>query len=151
MKKNSFFNRSESGQAMVELIICLIVLPLFVTGIVRFGQTLIIQQRLLMAAKHGAILRSTDLVADTYVKSEIRKFLGDGKPKMESSQITVKLSKITYFGNPISEVEVGYKIKVPKFSNNFFQPFRTEQITLRESAFCANFRRLTGTPYTPDF
>ncbi|MBU3956208.1 hypothetical protein KJ633_07075 [bacterium] len=136
---------------MAEMIICLIVLPLFITAIVRFGQTLIIQQRLLMAAKHGVILRSTNLVADTYVKSEIKKFLRDGTPKMESSKITISLSKITYFGNPISKVTVGYKIKVPKFSNNFFKPFSTEQITLKEDAYCAHLRRLPGTPYTPDF
>ncbi|MFH1957518.1 MAG: hypothetical protein ABIJ15_03490 [bacterium] len=139
---------------MVELIICLIVLPLFVTGIVRFGQTLIIQQRLLMAAKHGVILRSTNLVSDTEVRSEIRRFLSNtrSRPRMEGNRITIRLSRVSGpFGNPISRVEVGYRIRVPKFSNNFFQPFKTEQITLRESAFCANFRRLSGTPYTPDF
>lgn len=142
--------KSEKGQATAEMIICLIVLPLFITGIVRFGQTLIIMQRLLMAAKHGAILRSTDQISDTYVQSEIKKFLADGKPKIEGGKITIKLSKVTYFGNPITRVQVGYKIKVPKFSNNFFQPFETEEITLEEQAYCAHFRRSPGTPYMPD-
>ena len=136
---------------MVEMIICLIVLPLFITGIIRFGQTLIVKQRLLMAAKHGAILRATNLVSDRYVKSEIRKFLADGKPKLERNKISIKLSKIIGpFGNPITKVEVGYKIKVPKFSESFFKPFKTEQITLKEYAYCAYFRRLPGDPYLPD-
>jgi len=135
---------------MAEMVVCLIVLPLFIMAIVRFGQTLIIKQRLLMAAKHGVILRSTDQVSDRYVKSEIKKFLRDGKPKMESNKITIALSKTTYFGNPISHVTVGYKIRVPKFNNNFgnfFKPFSTEEITLKEEAYCANFRRLPGKLY----
>ena len=148
MKKT--FKSRRSGQAMAEMVVCLIVLPLFITAIVRFGQTLIIKQRLLMAAKHGVILRSTDQVSDRYVKSEIKKFLRDGTPKMESSYITIALSKTTYFGNPISHVTVGYKIRVPKFSNNFFKPFSTEQVTLKEEAYCAHLRRLPGTPYMPD-
>lgn len=148
MKKN--LKSPRAGQAMAEMVICLIVLPLFITAIVRFGQTLIIQQRLLMAAKHGAVLRSTNLVADTYVTSEVKKFLADGTPKLESGKITISLAKTSYFGNPISHVTVGYRIRVPKFSNNFFRPFSTEEITLKEQAYCADFRRLPGTPYVPD-
>jgi len=148
MKKQLKSRRS--GQAMAEMVVCLIVLPLFITAIVRFGQTLIIQQRLLMAAKHGVILRSTDQVSDRYVRSEIRSFLANGHPRMERGHITISLAKTTYFGNPISHVTVGYRIRVPRFSNNFFQPFRTEQITLREEAYCAHLRRLPGTPYMPD-
>jgi len=136
---------------MVEMIVCLIVLPLFITGIIRFGQTLIIKQRLLMAAKHGAILRATNLVSDRYVESEIKKFLADGTPKLERSKITIKLSKVSGpFGNPIAKAELGYRIRVPQFSESFFKPFQTEEITLRESAYCAYFRRLPGDPYLPD-
>ncbi|MBA3052157.1 MAG: TadE family protein [Candidatus Omnitrophota bacterium] len=148
MKKN--LKSPRAGQAMAEMVICLIVLPLFITAIVRFGQTLIIQQRLLMAAKHGAILRSTNLVADTYVRGEVLHFLDRGTPKLERSRITISLAKTSYFGNPISHVTVGYRIRVPKFSKSFFQPFSTEEITLREEAYCADFRRLSGTPYLPD-
>jgi len=161
MKKifNFFLRRaSSSGQAMIEMLICLIVLPLFITGIIRLGQTLIIKQRLLMAAKHGAILRSTDLVHDRFVRAEIRRFLGDGRPKMERNKITIGFSRVSGpFGNPISRVEVGYRIRVPVFSSssdaggNFFQPFQTEEITLRETAYCANFRKSSwGDPYNPD-
>ncbi len=49
-----------------------------------------------------------------------------------------------------AKIEVGYKIKVSKFSNDFFKPFQTEQITLKESAYCAHFKRLPGSPYLPD-
>ncbi|PKM99390.1 MAG: hypothetical protein CVU78_06600 [Elusimicrobia bacterium HGW-Elusimicrobia-2] len=150
MKKN--LKSPRSGQAMAEMVICLIVLPLFIMAIVRFGQTLIIQQRLLMAAKHGVILRSTNLVADTYVTSEVRRFLAEGTPKLESGKITISLAKTSYFGNPISHVTVGYRIRVPVFGGssggNFFQPFRSEEITLREEAYCADFRRLPGKLYS---
>jgi len=149
MKKN--IQSGRSGQAMAEMVICLIVLPLFITAIVRFGQTLIIQQRLLMAAKHGVILKSTNLVADTYVRSEVKKFLAEGTPKLDSGKITITFAKTSRFGNPISHVMVGYRIKVPKFSNSFFHPFSTEEIPLKEQAYCADFRRLPLDPYNPDF
>jgi len=144
-----------SGQAMAEMVICLIVLPLFITAIVRFGQTLIIKQRLLMAAKHGVILRSTNQISDRYVRSEVRKFLADGTPKMVRSKITVNFSRVSRFANPISKVNVGYRIRVPVFSNNFFQPFKTEEIVLSEEAYCADFRRINtpplDKPYLPDY
>lgn len=134
------------GQTLLEVVIVLIILPLFISAIIRLAQVAIVRQRLLIAARHGVWLTSSERVKDSTVKKEILDFLSGGTPSLEKSRISVKIDKNegTY---RFDTVTVDYSIEVLQFSNNFFKPVGKETVKLSEKAVVANVSWSGTKPY----
>lgn len=139
-----------NGQALVEFVISLIVIPIFFFGIIHLTQLMMVRVRLLQAARHGAWLISTGRVSQTTVRQEIQEFLANGTPKLDRSKIRNISFSLRQGPHSLDTVTVEYELKTLGFTDNFFKPIAYTNYRLRESATVGHVCS-AGTPYLPPY
>src|SRR5579872_4559444 len=79
------------GQALIEVAAFFMVLTLFLAGLVGFTQWISIREKLLLAAKQGALLYSSGHIQRAEVEQYMRLFLTTGSPILDPNEIKVSV------------------------------------------------------------
>ncbi|OQA91594.1 MAG: hypothetical protein BWY26_00799 [Elusimicrobia bacterium ADurb.Bin231] len=126
------------GQALVEFILSLCILPLFVGGIISISRVYIIKMKLHQAARHGAFLISTGKVAETTVRQEIKNYFDTGYPKVDMSKLGMKFKSVRVSFLKGDEVTVSYSLKIFDLGKlNFWKGTPVIEKTFTETVVCA--------------
>ncbi len=139
-------NKNKKGQALVEFVISLIIIPIFFIGVIHLAQIVIVKIRLVQAARHGVWLVSTGRVSQTNARREIEEFLDNGVPKLNRSNIRSINFRMRQGAYSIDTVEIQYRFRTFQFTDNFFRPLSYTDVNISESASVGHVS-LVGTPY----
>lgn len=85
------------GQALIEAAALFLALSVLLGGLAGFTQWFAIRQKLLLAAKEGALLYSSGHWRRTEVEARMRNFLVTGAPALNPRGITVSLRPLSGF------------------------------------------------------
>ncbi|MDD5686352.1 MAG: pilus assembly protein [Elusimicrobia bacterium] len=125
------------GQAFIEFIIALIVLPLFISGTITIAKIFIVKQRLHQAARHGAFLMATDRVEKNIMENEVRQYFVEGWPKFDTSKIKVKWESVRVGLVKGDKVTVEYNLKIFNLGKlSFWTDTPREDKIFSESVVC---------------
>src|SRR5579864_2283438 len=79
------------GQALIEVAAFFITLPILLAGLVGFTQWISVREKLLLAAKQGALLYSSGHMKRAEVEQYMRRYLIAGSPALDPNGIKVSV------------------------------------------------------------
>jgi Flp pilus assembly protein TadG len=85
--------RTSRGQALVEVAAFFMAFAVLMAAFCSFTHWIAIRQRLLLAAKQGALLYSSGHYRQTEVKAVMRDFLKTGSPALDPANVSISIGR----------------------------------------------------------
>jgi hypothetical protein len=93
------------GQALIEVAVFFMSLSILLAGLCGFTQWVMTRQKLLIAAKQGALMYSSGHMTRPEVEQQMRHFLETGVPAMNSKGIQVTVGPLSGLNAKFNELD----------------------------------------------
>ncbi len=126
--------RGRSGQALVESLAFFVVLAGILVTFVGFTKWFLMKQKLLMAARSGAMLYSSGHLQDYEVKARLRHYLASGSPTFLTENVTIRLGSAVHpraHSWRLDKVQIEYRPASPIV--RLIQPVMEEQCVIKHA------------------
>jgi len=84
---------NRKGQALIEVAVFMLFLGGFMAGLVVFTQWIQCRQKVLLAAKQGALLYSSGRFEKSHVEQHMRRYLISGPPYIQPDQVKIEIKR----------------------------------------------------------
>lgn len=93
------------GQALIEVAVFFMALSVLLAGLCGFTKWIMVRQKLLIAAKQGALMYSSGHMQKSEVEKRMRKFLIAGSPALSAEGLRVSVHAMSGWNNRFNELD----------------------------------------------
>jgi len=93
------------GQALIEVAVFFMSLAILLAGLCGFTQWMMTHQKLMMAAKQGALMYSSGHMTRQEVEQEMRRFLETGAPPLDPTGIQVSVGPLSGLSAKMADLD----------------------------------------------